>query len=77
MRLRADGRVDRRFALVKLRLGSGSLPHVHLIASEADAVAIDRRGRIVLAGIAYDDNFADKEDLGDPYFAAARLQGRP
>jgi uncharacterized delta-60 repeat protein len=77
VRLRADGRVDRRFGVVQLRLGAGALPHVNMMASIATAAAVDRRGRIVLAGTAYDDDIPEKEDFGDPYFAAVRLKGRP
>jgi len=38
-------------------------------------VAIDARGRIVLGGVAFDDNYGIREDLGRSYFAAARLKG--
>ena len=54
-RLSANGHLDRRFGIVAKRLGS--LRGVRLIASEARHVAIDDRGRIVIAGEAYDDNY--------------------
>jgi uncharacterized delta-60 repeat protein len=76
MRLGPDGRVDRRFGLVVRRLGA--LAHVHLVSSEAFAAAVDARGRIVLAGAAYDDDLPDdRAEIGKSYFAAARLKDRP
>ena len=53
----------------------GVLRGVRLIASEAHHVAIDDRGRIVLAGVTYDDDYAIRDDLGRSYPAVARLQG--
>ena len=44
-----------RFGVVSKRLGS--LRGVRLVASEARHVAIDDRGRIVIAGEAYDDDY--------------------
>jgi uncharacterized delta-60 repeat protein len=75
-RLNPTGRRDRRFGrdgTILLRIGSR--PRTRLIASEARAVAIDGRDRIVLAGAAYDDNAEIREDLGRSYFAVARLRG--
>lgn len=75
-RLTPSGRRDRRFGpdgTVVLRIGSR--PKTRLIASDADALAIDARNRIVLAGTAYDDDAGIREDLGRSYFAVARLKG--
>lgn len=75
-RLTASGRRDRRFGpdgTVLLQIGSRA--RTRLVASAAYALAIDARGRIVLAGVAYDDNAMDREDLGRSYFAVARLKG--
>jgi hypothetical protein len=75
-RLTPSGRRDRRFGpdgTVLLQIGSR--PRTTLIASAANAVAIDGRDRIVLAGAAYDDDAGIREDLGRSYFAVARLKG--
>ena len=72
-RLSANGNLDRRFGIVAKRLGS--LRGVRLIASEARHVAIDDRGRIVIAGEAYDDDYGIRDDLGRSYPAIARLKG--
>jgi uncharacterized delta-60 repeat protein len=75
-RLTSGGRRDRRFGPDGTVLRQiGARARTRLIASAAYAVAIDARGRIVLAGVAYDDNAMDREDLGRSYFAVARLQG--
>jgi hypothetical protein len=58
---------------VLLRIGSSA--GTRLIASQARALAIDKRNRIVVAGAAYDDDAAIREDLGRSYFAVARLKG--
>ena len=72
-RITRDGRRDPRLGVRRLQLGrQGS---VVFIGSEPRAVAIDARGRIVLAGVAFDDNTAIREDLGRSYFAAARVKG--
>ena len=76
MRLTSRGRADARFGrrgIVAKQLGA--LSGVRLVASEANFVAIDRRGRIVIAGTAYDDEYAIRDDNGTPYGAVARLQG--
>jgi uncharacterized delta-60 repeat protein len=75
-RLTPSGRRDRRFGrdgTVLLQIGARA--GTYLVASEAAAVAIDKRGRIVVAGAAYDDNSEIREDLGRSYFAVARLEG--
>ncbi len=75
-RLTPSGRRDRRFGpdgTVLLRIGSRA--GTRLIASQARALAIDKRNRIVVAGAAYDDDAAIREDLGRSYFAVARLKG--
>jgi uncharacterized delta-60 repeat protein len=76
-RLTPSGRHDRRFGdrgtVVIRRLGvSGA---IRMVASTANALTIDRRGRIVLAGTVYDNNIYIREDLGKSYFAVARLKG--
>jgi uncharacterized delta-60 repeat protein len=75
-RLTPSGKRDRRFGpdgTVLLQIGSRA--KTRLIASEANAVAVDARDRIVLAGAAYDDDAAIREDLGRSNFAVARLKG--
>jgi hypothetical protein len=73
MRIGPSGRLDRRLGVRRIELGARK--GVRFIGSEARAVAIDARGRIVLAGVAFDDNVEIREDLGRSYFAAARLKG--
>src|SRR3954470_1860113 len=73
MRDTPAGRVDRRLGVRRVQLGHQG--RVTFIGSEARAVAIDARGRIVLGGVAFDDNYGIREDLGRSYFAAARLKG--
>ncbi|RKQ88153.1 beta-propeller uncharacterized protein DUF5122 [Solirubrobacter pauli] len=73
LRLSANGRLDRTFANRRFTLGR--VPGVKIVASGIEQVAIDDRGRIVLAGNVYNDQFALREDLGDPYPAIARLKG--
>jgi hypothetical protein len=73
MRFSPSGRLDRRLGVRRVELGAQR--GVRLIGSEARAVAIDARGRIVLAGVAFDDNVEIREDLGRSYFAVARLHG--
>ena len=72
-RLSARGRLDRRFGVVSKRLGA--LRGVRLVASQARHVAVDDRGRIVLAGEVYDDDYELRDDLGKSYPAIARLHG--
>ena len=72
-RLSARGRLDRRFGVVAKRLGS--LRGVNLVASQARHVAVDDRGRIVIAGEVYDDDYELRDDLGKSYPAIARLHG--
>src|SRR3954470_23402455 len=73
MRVTPAGRLDRRLGV--RRLGLGKQGRVVFIASEARGVAIDARGRIVLGGVAFDDDYGIREDLGRSYFAVARLKG--
>jgi hypothetical protein len=73
MRITRAGRRDPRLGVRRFQLGAQK--GVQIIGSEPRAVAIDARGRIVLAGGAYDDNVEIREDLGRSYFAAARLKG--
>ena len=72
-RLSARGRLDQRFGVVVERLGT--LRGVTLVASQARHVALDDRGRIVLAGEVYDDDYELRDDLGKTYPAIARLHG--
>ena len=72
-RLSARGRLDRRFGIVSKRLGA--LRGVNLVASQARHVAVDDRGRIVIAGEVYDDDYELRDDLGKSYPAIARLHG--
>jgi hypothetical protein len=76
-RLTPGGRIDRRFGggdgVVRKQIGV--LPRTRLIASAVRAVAVDARDRIVLAGVTYDDQIENREDLGRSYFAVARLEG--
>ncbi|WP_169542102.1 hypothetical protein [Solirubrobacter soli] len=76
LRFSARGRLDRSFgsrgiAVKRLGLVRG----VNIVSSTADHVAIDDRGRIVIAGQSYDDEFIGREDQGQSYPAIARLQG--
>jgi hypothetical protein len=73
MRITPAGRLDPRLGVRRVQIGAQR--GVHFLASEARAVAIDARGRIVLAGVAFDDNVEIREDLGRSYFAVARLKG--
>jgi hypothetical protein len=73
MRITRAGRRDPRLGVKRLQLGAQK--GVLIIGSEPRAVAIDARGRIVLAGVAFDDDVAIREDLGRSYFAVARLMG--
>jgi uncharacterized delta-60 repeat protein len=58
-----------------IRKQIGARAKTRLIASAANAVALDARGRILLAGVAYDDDVAIREDVGRGYAAVARLKG--
>lgn len=67
----ADGRIDRSFGrrgrtLFKL----GLVPGVRFDDSNPAQVAVDRRGRIVVAGTVYDGDVPPT-----PYPAVARLKG--
>jgi hypothetical protein len=73
MRLRASGRRDPRFPLVLLH-ALGARPGTELCCSQARAVAIDARNRILVAGVSF-DAAPPREDLGRSYFAVARLKG--
>jgi uncharacterized delta-60 repeat protein len=71
LRFSANGRIDRSFgtrgrAVFKLGIVRG----VHFDDSNPSAVAVDRRGRIVVAGTVYDGNVPPT-----PYAAVARLRG--
>lgn len=73
LRLKPDGRLDRTFANRRFLLAR--LPGVKILSSGIEQVEIDDRGRIVLAGNVYDDEFELREDIGSPYPAIARLKG--
>ena len=75
-RLTARGRADRSFGrrgVVARQLGAAR--GLTLVASEARHVAIDARGRIVVAGEAYDNEYLLRDDLGRSHPAIARLHG--
>ena len=55
--------------------GSARCAACGLVASQARHVAVDDRGRIVLAGEVYDDDYELRDDLGKSYPAIARLHG--
>ena len=75
LRLTPDGRPDRRFGRGGLVLKQlGARPQAILCCSEARAVAIDERDRILVAGVSFDAD-ADREDLARSWFAVARLKG--
>jgi hypothetical protein len=70
------GRIDRSFgsrgvAVKRLGLIRG----VKILSSSANQVAVDDRGRIVVAGQSYDEESGIREDEGQPYPAIARLKG--
>ena len=76
MRLTPTGKRDRRFGTGgSVRKQLGSRARTTLIASAATALAIDARERILVAGVAYDDDIENREDVGRGYFAVARLRG--
>ncbi|MDA0182326.1 hypothetical protein OJ997_18610 [Solirubrobacter phytolaccae] len=76
VRLSSLGRVDRSFATGGRKfVGLGDIPGVDIIASAVTQVAVDRRGRIVVAGTVFDDDAVLREDLGTPYPGIARLRG--
>lgn len=76
VRVSSRGRVDRSFGTRgRVVKQLGRLRGVNLIASEARFVDIDDRGRIVIAGEAYDDDYLGRDDVGYSYPAIARLKG--
>lgn len=76
VRFSARGRIDRTFATHgRKRFLLGRLRGVKLESSDISELAIDDRGRIVVAGRAYDTEFELREDIGNPYPAIARLKG--
>lgn len=75
-RLTPSGNVDRAFATGGRKfVGLGEIEGEEIVASEVNQLAIDWRGRIVVAGTVYDDNAVIREDLGIPYPGIARLKG--
>lgn len=75
LRLTPSGRRDRRFGRAGVVLKQiGARPNKRVCCSEARAVAIDARDRIVVAGVVFDAD-ASREDLSLSYFAVARLKG--
>ncbi|MBE2320813.1 hypothetical protein DVA67_032945 [Solirubrobacter sp. CPCC 204708] len=75
-RLTARGRLDRTFArrgIKEFRLGRPA--GIDIGRSTIGHIAVDRRGRIVVAGNVYDEDFEYREDIGNPYPAIARLHG--
>lgn len=76
IRLTGRGAVDRSFGTGGRKfVGLGQIKGVRIVASEVTQVAVDRRGRIVVAGTVYDDDAVLREDLGTPYPGVARLKG--
>jgi uncharacterized delta-60 repeat protein len=76
LRFGAHGRPDRTFATRGRKVFLlGRIPGTRISGSSIGAVAIDRRGRIVVAGEVFDEDFVDREDQGNPYPAVARLKG--
>ena len=76
IRLSTRGRADRSFATQGRKVFQlADVPGVNVYSSGVRHVAIDRRGRIVVAGASYDDDFGIREDTGQPWPAIARLQG--
>jgi hypothetical protein len=76
LRLTASGRRDRHFGddgLVVKQIGA--LRAATLVGSRGQAVAIDARDRIVVAGTSYDAGTEDRQDEGRGYVAVARLKG--
>ncbi|RKQ88151.1 putative delta-60 repeat protein [Solirubrobacter pauli] len=76
VRLQARGKVDRTFADRGRKLfGLGWIPGERIVGWTVSHVAIDQRDRILVAGTAYNDDVAIREDFGEPYPAIARLKG--
>ena len=76
VRLTPAGKFDHSFAhngIKRFRLAS--LRGQGTSGSTIGDVEIDRRGRIVVAGEAFDTDFELREDVGHPYPAIARLKG--
>ena len=73
VRLTARGRRDRTFPKATVKFGR--LRGLRLAGSEARYVSIDDRGRILIAGEAYDENYMSRDDPGYSYPAVARLLG--
>ena len=76
LRFSARGRVDRSFGTRGMAVKRlGRVPGVHIVSSSANRVAVDDRGRIVIAGQVYDEEYGIRDDQGQPYPAIARLKG--
>jgi hypothetical protein len=75
-RFSARGRIDRGFGARGMAFKRlGDVQGVNIVGASADHVAIDDRGRIVVAGQSYDDEFMTRDDQGRAYVAIARLKG--
>jgi hypothetical protein len=75
-RFSARGRIDRGFGTRGMAFKRlGDVQGVNIIGGSADHVAIDDRGRIVVAGESFDDEFMSRDDQGLAYAAIARLKG--
>ena len=76
LRLNPRGVLDHTFARRGVKeFRAGRARGMTMVGSTIGEVAIDRRGRIVVAGEAFDDDFFIREDVGKPYPAIARLKG--
>ena len=76
VRRTVGGRADRTFASGGRKVFRlADVAGVDIDSSDITHVEVDARGRIVLAGNAYDSEFVDREDYGNPYPAIARLKG--
>ena len=76
MRFSARGAIDRSFGERGMAFkGLGDVPGASIVGASADHVAIDDRGRIVVAGQSYDDELMTRDDQGRAYPAIARLKG--
>jgi hypothetical protein len=76
LRFSARGVADRRFGTRGLVLKHPGIPKgVRIVASQVDALAIDARDRILVAGTVFDDDIVIRDDFGKSYVGVARLRG--
>ena len=73
---RPSGRSDRSFAVKGIkRFPFAPVDALEVSGASPHHVALDARGRIVIAGEVYDSDFVSREDQGTAYPAIARLNG--